>query len=57
MKVIAALGRDQQAAGVHGLGGSVSRASTAQPKVASGVEQLQIIFMGDNKNVLPHNQH
>lgn len=31
--------------------------STALPKVASGVEQLQIIFMGDNKNVLPHNQH
>lgn len=32
-------------------------ASTALPKVASGVERLQIIFMGDNKNVLPHNQH
>lgn len=32
-------------------------ASTALPKVASGVERLQIVFMGDNKNVLPHNQH
>lgn len=43
--------------GCAALGGSVSGASTARPKVASGVEQLQIIFMGDNKNVLPHNQH
>lgn len=32
--------------------GSVSRASRARLQ-----EQLQIIFMGDNKNVLPHNQH
>lgn len=38
------------------LPGGASGSSTAL-KVASGVEQLQIIFMGDNKNVLPHNQH
>lgn len=37
--------------------GPVAPISTALPKVASGVERLQIIFMGDNKNVLPHNQH
>lgn len=43
--------------GSGALPGSTSSASTALPKVASGVEQLQIIFMGDNKNVLPHNQH
>lgn len=42
--------------GSGALLGGTSGTSTALPKVASGVEQLQIIFMGDNKNVLPHNQ-
>lgn len=42
----------------HGQGSACGPgASTALPEVASGVERLQIIFMGDNKNVLPHNQH
>lgn len=57
VKSIAAMVREQQTAGVRGPPGRRERHQHSSAQVASGVEQLQIIFMGDNKNVLPHNQH